>query len=784
MESAVPCDVIPRVVKNQPPERTVFSHLLDVVKDPVFIKDDKQTWLYVNDAFCKCYGSNYDDIVGKTDDEMFPELTQVYYYHDSIVFACETERDFEEDFHTFAKKKYRISTRRSLFRDSFGNKVIIGTITKVAPLKMEHTEEHSKYPQLTEYYQSLLSMVHSGVLLVNSKGQVHYCNEAASRILGLPDAFILGHSISDLDVSFLHEDGHLFSADIHPVFITLKSGLPCSNVMMGIAREHQPTKWVMVDTQVLSQSTEGVEPSIAVTLTDITAKKEAEEKSVKATNEFKRTLQHANGAIFKTARDSSGNITYLIMEGQFASEQKITTEQVRGKTPVQVFGNVVGQTMLMNLARAFKGRSLCFQLKLSASRHTFVTCTPIFENGLVSEVVGSLTDITSHKMLELEKHKLSDQLLQSQKMEAIGTLASGIAHDFNNVMSMLVMASEQMQYLTKDPKLLKYIDLIRQATERGTNITKQLLIFSRSRQGQYAPTRIGQVVEQIITILEHSLPKTIKIHTDIETQQDLIFGDQGQIYQALLNISINARDAMPKGGKLSFSVFNESGDALRKKFPNASTDRYLTIKISDTGVGISQETVEKIFEPFYTTKTPGKGTGLGLAIAKRIVSEHNGFIDIESSIDTGTSFYIYLPSALEDEEKMSAESHALTEGGSETILLVDDESDLRKLVSRILRKYGYEVYEASNGLTGLAAYQKHSSTIDLIITDLGMPEMDGEEFIRHVKSANENAKVLIVTGYYDEEQVNKLLTDNMSVIQKPFDSNTLLKEIRRLLSPV
>ncbi|ACF14073.1 PAS/PAC sensor hybrid histidine kinase [Chloroherpeton thalassium ATCC 35110] len=780
MGTAIPYYIVPGFIQNDSSHRGVFLHLLDVVTDPVFIKDDKQTWLYVNDAFCKFFGASYDKVVGKSDDELFPQLAQVYQCHDELVFSSGRARDFEEEFHTFAEKKYRISTRRSLFRDDFGNAVIVGTITKAAPLMTKHMEENSKHPQITDFYRSIFSTVRSGILLIDASGLIYYCNESACEIFGASESAMLGHLITDLEVDFFHEDGHLFSGDIHPVAITLRTGMPCSNVLVGIANENDSTRWVTVDTHLLPTANDAEESSLVVSLTDVTEAKKADEKRIRAANEFKRTIQHANGAIFKVRRDASGQIAYQLLEGQLACEQKITTEQVKGKTPVQVFGNVVGQTMLMNLARAFKGRSLCFQLKLGANRHVFVTCTPIFENGLVSEVVGSFTDITAHKMLELEKHKLSEQLLQSQKMEAIGTLASGIAHDFNNVMSMLIMASEQMSHLAKDEKLLKYIDLIRQATERGMNITKQLLIFSRSRQGHYAPARIGQIVQQIITILEHSLPKTIKIYTDIETQQDLVFGDQGQIYQALLNISINARDAMQKGGKLSFAVFNEDGEILRKRFPNASTDPYLAIKISDTGIGISPEMTDKIFEPFYTTKTQGKGTGLGLAIAKRIVSEHNGFIDIVSSLNAGTSFYIYLPSVLEDEIQHNPQQLP-TEGGSETILLVDDESDLRKLVSRILKKYGYEVYEASNGLTGLAAYQKHSSTIDLIVTDLGMPEMDGEEFIRHVKSANENAKVLIVTGYYDEEQISKLLTQNMSVIQKPFDSNTLLKEIRRLL---
>jgi CheY-like chemotaxis protein len=360
--------------------------------------------------------------------------------------------------------------------------------------------------------------------------------------------------------------------------------------------------------------------------------------------------------------------------------------------------------------------------------------------------------------------------MQAQKLEAIGTLASGIAHEFNNLLAIINLAGEQIQLQTKNAAILKNAQTIQKTVERGTHIARQLLDFSRSEQTEKLPVALSRLIDEITTTLRQLLRKNITINAIQDVEQAWIMGNDKQLYQVLLNLGINAGDAMPDGGVLTYSL---------------STSRYndklcAVIRVQDTGTGIPPEVQARMFEPFFTTKGVGKGTGLGLSIVHGIVTAHEGQIEVASTVGKGTTFTLIFP-LLDFNRSFAPEVPLSHEGGSETLLIVEDEPHLRMLLSKMLRSKGYKVLEASDGLEALTLFDKHKDEIHLVITDMGMPTMDGYQLLNKIQRKKTQAKVAVMSGYMDTEQNQRLAKAGVDVISKPFNFTEMLALIRSIL---
>jgi PAS domain S-box-containing protein len=408
---------------------------------------------------------------------------------------------------------------------------------------------------------------------------------------------------------------------------------------------------------------------------------------------------------------------------------------------------------------------------------TLVTASTLFDaKHAAIGFLGFVRDITSQRQIEM-------QLMHAQKMESVGTLAGGIAHDFNNVLSMILSASQLMKKAAmNDGQQKRYCDMIAEATARGSSIAKQLLVFARSEQMDMKTLSVSHIVDEILVLMEHSLPKTISITKQYAVREGLMLGDSGHLHQALLNLAINAKDAMPAGGELRIAIANAEGAAVRQKFPQAPDVLYISIAVSDTGVGMEASTQRRIFEPFYSTKERGKGTGLGLAIVHGIVKSHNGFIDVTSKQGEGTTFTMYFPTAAALEASAAPLPEELWQGGTETIMIVDDEQFIRDTTSDILRDYGYTVIEAKNGVEALQIYAARKEEIGLVITDLGMPGISGEELFVKLQQLNPDVKAVVSTGYLEHLSKRDMLDMGvLEVIQKPFNIARMLSIVRAAL---
>ena len=391
---------------------------------------------------------------------------------------------------------------------------------------------------------------------------------------------------------------------------------------------------------------------------------------------------------------------------------------------------------------------------------------------------GTLENITERKLLE-------DQMRQMQKLEGLGTLAGGIAHDFNNILGIILAFVTSIKRFKDDTKKLDLaVDTIVKAVERGKTLVQQILMFARKTETVFGAVNVNDIVMEIMTMIMETFPKTLTYAQNFDKSIAFINADRSQLYQVLLNLCVNARDAMPKGGVLTIITRMVSVVSLRNQHPDAAASGYVCIEVSDTGEGMSEEIERRIFEPFFTTKGIGKGTGLGLSVVFGIVQAHKGYIDVESELGKGTTFRLYLP-ASQVAAPISVKDEQTVEeipGGTETLLVVEDEEMLLMSLQMVLIEKGYKVISAGDGFTALKIYQEKKDEISLVLTDLGLPNISGLEVCRKIKKINPKERMIVATGFLDPEMKSEFLKARIQhFLYKPYDLKQVLKVIREVI---
>ncbi|MEW6326971.1 MAG: response regulator [Thermodesulfobacteriota bacterium] len=383
-----------------------------------------------------------------------------------------------------------------------------------------------------------------------------------------------------------------------------------------------------------------------------------------------------------------------------------------------------------------------------------------------------------------EKEILQEQLFQAQKMEAIGTLAGGIAHDFNNLLSgILGYASYGKMLLSEGHPVYRHIEIIEKSAERAAELVRQMLGFARGGKYQVRKVNCNQIIEEVVRLLSRTIDKSISIETHLTPDLAPILADMVQIQQVILNICINARDAMPQGGRLILETANVTLDEVYAwKHLGATPGRYILISISDTGIGMESAVKKRIFEPFFTTKEKGKGTGLGLAMVYGIVKSHGGYVNFYSEKGRGTRFNVYLPIARGDEFDIPATGPTAIPEGKETIFLIDDEEVIRDMGKEVLESLGYKVLLARDGSEALEIYAEKKDVIDLVILDIVMPRIGGKKTFKKLKEINPKIKVIISSGYSVNGEAQDMLNSGAcGFIQKPYRVDELSAIVRQAL---
>jgi two-component system, cell cycle sensor histidine kinase and response regulator CckA len=428
------------------------------------------------------------------------------------------------------------------------------------------------------------------------------------------------------------------------------------------------------------------------------------------------------------------------------------------------------------LHRAFAGEFCEFEFVTADVRgepRAFLSCfIPLRDkHGVINKVLGTSQDITNHK-------KAEEQLRQAQKMDAVGRLAGGVAHDFNNILNVIIGHAYLMQSEPTPEGARVSVTEIRKAAERATSLIRQLLAFSRKQVPQLQSRDLNNIVAGIGDMLRRLIGEDVDLRINPASDLPYVTADAGQIEQIIMNLAVNARDAMPHGGTLTIATCSKHLDDQDAGNLGLTPGLYVVLTVADTGHGMDATTQARIFEPFFTTKEFEKGTGLGLAIVSRIVRQSSGHIAVESNVGEGTTFKVYLP--VTDKNAAAIEQATVVRpltAASETILLVEDDESVRKLTKLLLETEGYTVIEAENGTSALDITSSYRSTIHLLVTDLVMPGMQGRDLAAHFRRQRPGIKVLYVTGYADEVAMG-----GGTVLEKPFTPDELIRRVRAVLA--
>ena len=441
-------------------------------------------------------------------------------------------------------------------------------------------------------------------------------------------------------------------------------------------------------------------------------------------------------------------------------------ETARALHAVQHAGEWAGEIR----QKASDGRELIIQSRWTLMRET---------DGKPRSILVVNTDIT-------EKKRLESQLLRSQRLESIGNLASGLAHDLNNVLAPIMMAVQFIKDNAQDESMKACFQTLETCSRRGADIIRQVLMFARGVEGERIAMNPKHLILEMQRIARETFPRGIEIHTEISSKSCVIHADATQIQQIIMNLCVNARDAMPKGGALTISLDQLPLDATGAKIhPKAKPGTYVITSVTDTGSGMPPEMLDKIFDPFFTTKPLGQGTGLGLATVMGIAEKHGGFVHVESKLGVGTTFAIYIPSSAKEAElsALGASKDEVARGCGELILVVDDEPAVRKLTSVILNRNGYRTLVASEGREGKEVFALNKNEIRLVVSDLMMPLVDGPTMLRGLKEMSPELKSIIITGLGEENRIGEAKAAGAdAVMNKPFTAEQLLTQIKHLLT--
>ena len=401
---------------------------------------------------------------------------------------------------------------------------------------------------------------------------------------------------------------------------------------------------------------------------------------------------------------------------------------------------------------------------------------------------GQLTELQGYLFNDTRRKRLEQQLIQAQKMEGLGTLAGGIAHDFNNILGIILAYASQVEARSSKPEQLSQaVKVIKEAVDRGAALVQQLLTSARQAEAHFSATDLNALCLEFEQMLRATFPKMINFELALQPGLPTITADRSQLHQVMLNLCVNARDAMPEGGTMFISTALVSGDEVAESFTGTDAKQYVRLQVRDTGAGMTADVKTHIFEPFFTTKERAKGTGLGLSVVYGVVNNHRGFVQVESEVNAGTTFSIYLPlgsnhgpAGGDARTAMPRPSHS-----QQTILLVEDEDMLRDLGVEILQGEGYRVLAARDGVEAVEVFANHKDQIGLVICDLGLPRLGGRDAFMRMRAMKPSVRAIVASGYLEPSLRSEILKAGViDTIQKPYDFREMVEKIRSIVGEV
>ena len=623
-----------------------------------------------------------------------------------------------------------------------------------------------------ERFRSIFEQAAVGICHVTAEGRFLRVNESLCRILGYEREKLVGMKFEGLPRAAV--------GNVRPVRLADLAESGTAHKEKCYLRPDGSQVWCDLS---ISQAggDSGAEPYFIIIVQDISARKEAEEARRVSEEKFEKAFRSSPVWVAVTTVAEG---RWLEVNDAFTEMSGYTREEAVGKTSLDLNFWLDPEKDRQRVVDLFRRqgyfRNLEMKMRFKDGRvHTMLWSVDPIEYDGRECWLNVLFDIT-------EKTQLEEQLRQSQKMEAVGTLAGGIAHDFNNILGAITgfteLALDSLENgLPVEPDLRSLLE----AAERAKELVRRILTFSRKMETQFQPLDLNQQVLQAVKMLERTIPKMIDIQVELDDTLPPIQGDPGQLEQVMLNLATNARDAMPDGGTLGIrtkAVYLD--EEFCRLHPDCTPGSHAEIRVRDTGCGMAAEVLEQAFEPFFTTKASGKGTGLGLSTVFGIVKMHGGFLLGQSEPGQGTTFRMYLPIAeAQAEPHVEEATPAETDlRGNETVLIVDDEPTLRAISNKILAKRGYTLLEAASGEEALALFRERREEIDLILLDINMPGMGGHRCLAGLLEINPRARVIIVSGYSTGGTIaDALRAGAADYLAKPFKKLELLRMVREVL---
>lgn len=753
----------------------LYQVLFEQAADGIFIADAKGYYIEVNRRGCEMLGYTRAEILSLAMADLIPgEQRRTDPLEIEAIRAGKN---------VLTERRLRCQDGRLLPVEISTHRLTDGRFLEIVRDISEHKKAADKLRETTQELQRVTTSISAYLWSAELDEEGHwshnYYSPVVEKITGYPPEFFLESSERWLNTVYPDDQPRLLNA----LQRIISRQSEYEEDEYRIIRADGTLCWVRDSVIVTQWGSDRLRVDGVVS--DITERRRAEDELRASEARFRTFVDHATDAFF--LHSDQGII--LDVNRQACESLGYTREELIGMTPYNFDPGANPAFHQQLTIRMNAGEVVEFE---STHQRKDGTVFPVevrirpFWQGDRQFRLSLARDITERKKLEAENKQLTAQFYHAQKMESIGQLAGGIAHDFNNLLVPIIGYIE-LNLATLDPTSQLYTDLtlVIKAANRAADLTRQIVAFSRQQVLELSLLDLNSVIADFQRMLQRLIGEDIQLQTLLDPDVVPIKADKGQIEQVIMNLAINARDAMPTGGKLTIETTNAFLDEtyVKKHTDNLAPGPYVMLSVSDTGSGIDAATQRRIFDPFFTTKAQGQGAGLGLATVFGIIKQHQGHIMVYSKPDHGATFKIYLPKAKDIQQMVDSTSpQPASMFGTETVLVVEDEEMVRKLVCETLEAYGYDVLEAQSPADGLKL-ASDQSTIHLLVTDVIMPEMNGKALYHQVTALQPNCKVLYMSGYTNNVIVHHgILDEGINFLQKPFTIDNLVRKVRHVLS--
>jgi two-component system, cell cycle sensor histidine kinase and response regulator CckA len=744
-----------------------LDRILNCIADPVFVKDEHHRMVLVNDAECALAGKPREELLGQTDDEVLSrEQWERFWQQDDQVVATGLGCASEDEIPDPQGNVRTYITQKTRFVDAEGNRFVVGVLRDITQRKRDECAVQAA----KDYAEKLIETANAMVVGLDAHGHIRVFNQAAERITGYTRAELEGRDWFEVIVPRERYP------QVWAEFERMAGGGLAGEMENPILTKSGEERHIVWRNAVMGRP--GDSPGTISFGIDVTERRQAEAGLRRNEERYRRFFQQDIAGTYVSTPDGrilDCNQVFAHILG-YGSIEEVLEIDAGSRYPEPG----ARQAFLDGLRRhrGFDRHEAVYCRKDDSRVHVIESVVGVFDER------DELVEIQGHIIDDTERRNAQEQLRLAQRMESVGRLAGGIAHDFNNVLTVIMGSAEMIRRrVPADHPAHRSAEDIRKAATRAASLTRQLLAYSRQQVLQPRVLDVGAVVAEMEGMLRQLLGAGIEIVTTRAAVAARVKADLGQLQQVILNLVINARDAMPRGGTITIEIVETELDASYAVGRGWAfkPGRYVQLVVSDTGCGMDAATRARVFDPFFTTKATGKGTGLGLATVYGIVKQSGGHIDIESEPGHGATFRIHLPRV--DETLTVPGPVADAPGqGTETVLVVEDEELVRKVVCETLSAAGYAVLEAGSPGEAVALSAKHGGRVDLLVTDLVMPGRSGHDLVARMGELRPDMAVLCISGYADQTaaQSGQLGTET-PFLQKPFTPDALLRKVRETL---